>query len=971
MRVVSCCVLVLVLVGCPDTNERRPPASPTADAVSEIVGGNATTANPDVQIPGPDTISSGEVVVGVDVPPDTGPVEGEFGWPCTNPDQCDSGYCVSSDQGAVCTKLCFEDCPEGWSCKDVVNTGGDVTFICIYGTEDDLCRPCHIDADCDAGDSPEPNLCLSLGEAGSFCGKDCSAEGAACPTGYLCTPVPRPDGTFADQCVPSTGECPCLPQYDGLTTSCTSQNSYGACTGERLCDGTGGTWTACDADEPTVEVCDGLDNDCSGLADDDIAAELCENTNPEGTCQGKEQCIEGEPVCDAAVPTEEFCDLADNDCDGEVDEGFGEATCGLGVCTHTVQLCQGGKFVQCDPLQGAGVEECNGADDDCDGSVDEVEDVGYTTCGLGVCEHTVPGCDACQPYEGAGIEICDALDNDCNGEVDDFWPEKGDACDGPDPDKCPNGIWTCKEDGSGLACAADDENFVELCNGFDDDCDGQVDDGLGETTCGLGECLHTVDNCQGGNDQTCNPMEGAQSSDTPDPDFKDTNCDGVDGNVSKALFVDVYSGKDSNPGTKSKPFKSITHALTKASSSGKNQILVSQGSYSGQITLKNGVSIYGGYNASAGWTRSEGNSVQLHGSTKMVVAINISSPTTLALLTIQASSNTASGGSSYGVLARSSSGLTIRDCTISAGGGGGGATGASGTKGTDGQKGFDGKPGCEDGGGAFCSSCSTPGVGAGVSGSCGNKGGNGGASGKGDGSGKNGQSVSGGGVGGKGGSAGHNGTSGGAAGGASGGSNGSGGGSIGTLGTNGYTPAGGGSATNGSSGKGGGGGGGGGGDAPGFGECDSYGGTGGGGGSGACGGTGGKGGGGGGGSFAIYIYGGSPNIISCQLTTLNGGKGGSGGSGGKGGTGGGGGKGGAGGDEDSKSGGAGGKGGNGGAGGHGGGGGGGPSIGIACANNAAPDLSNVSINHGSGGSQGYSPGNSGKPGKALNTFGCK
>jgi hypothetical protein len=687
-------------------------------------------------------------------------------------------------------------------------------------------------------------------------------------------------------------------------------------------------------------------------------------------------CVAPDFGCDAKVPTEEFCDLEDNDCDGQTDEDFGTVTCGFGVCEHTVELCAQGQFVQCDPLEGAGVEVCNELDDDCDGSTDEIDDVGTTSCGLGVCLQTVSGCEECDPYAGAVDEepgmatSCDGLDNDCNGETDDYWPEVGLACDGSDSDSCENGVWTCTENGTGVACAGDDSNSVEICNGFDDDCNGTPDDGLGTTTCGFGICEHTVDNCSNGQDQVCDSMEGAQASDLPDASFQDTNCDGIDGDESRAVFVDGYAGNDSNPGTKTSPVKTLSKALQKASANAKNQVLVSAGSYSGQVVLKNGVGIFGGYNAATGWTRSPGNAVQLVGSSKVVVATNISATTELALLTITASNNTATGGSSYGVFSKNSSGLVLRNCTITGGNGGSGSSGSNGSIGSSGNTGTKGNPGCEDGGSLFCSDCNPPGAGAGASSSCGGSGGNGGLSGKGGFSGKNGGTPSGGGVGGQGGSAGKSGSTGGSAPNASGGSGGSGGNSIGSAGSNGYGSAGGGSGSQGANAKGGGGGGGGGGDDPGFAECNTWGGTGGGGGSGGCGGTGGSGGGGGGGSFGVYIYAGSVSLIDCTVVSMTGGAGGAAGAGGTGGSGGNGGNGGTGGDEDATNGGKGGKGGKGGNGGHGGGGGGGPSIGILCGGGGAVSTSNTSIQTGTAGPAGTSPGNNGKTGKVSNKWGC-
>jgi hypothetical protein len=219
-----------------------------------------------------------------------------------------------------------------------------------------------------------------------------------------------------------------------LTRTCTSACGAGTqtCVDYR--------WTGCTARQPMTEMCGNrTDDDCNGQVDEGCgecmpgAMRPCYNgplgTSGVGACRaGMQVCGDDRtwsPVCVGSVtPTAERCNGADDDCDGRVDEDFNVgASCssGSGTCRRDGQyVCTAdGGGTRCNALAAPPAPEtCNGVDDDCDGAVDEgLTRACSNACGTGteVCvSGRWTGCSARQP----SAEVCDGRDNNCDGRTD-------------------------------------------------------------------------------------------------------------------------------------------------------------------------------------------------------------------------------------------------------------------------------------------------------------------------------------------------------------------------------------------------------------------------------------------------------------------------------------------------------------------------------------------------------------------------
>ncbi len=446
---------------------------------------------------------------------DAGGSDGGTDEVCTSHDECSDGTfcngperCVPGDPAAD-ARGCAP--PESGPCMPTQTCDED---------EDRCLTECDIEPDAD-GDGRDSIECG---------GDDCDDADANRYTGNL--EVCDADDHDED-CDPRTFGVRDLDGDGFIDSLCCNVSSAG----ERIC-GDDCADTRATVHPTATEACDGVDNDCNGMIDEGVLQTFYEDADgdmrgsadpaaptmmacfpPPGFVASNDDCDDTRSSVHPATP--EVCDAAmlDENCDGDANpeelcscSGDISRACALpGACAAGTERCVDGGWGACSIAPVA--EICNGVDDDCDGSTDELllvtcfddpDDDGYAVVGAAMTQvcpvsgrGAVGGCptgltnreplganidcdDTRNDVRPGGTEVCDAAraDEDCDGLAN---PDPPCACSGsetracPLPGRCAGGTQTCAA-GAWGACSI--SPGAEICNGIDDNCDGSVDEAL-------------------------------------------------------------------------------------------------------------------------------------------------------------------------------------------------------------------------------------------------------------------------------------------------------------------------------------------------------------------------------------------------------------------------------------------------------------------------------------------------------------
>ena len=298
---------------------------------------------------------------------------------CIGAGSAAGGFCgLACDTGVLC--------PEGYQCE---NQSGEVTDgagQCVPSSGECGCNTLAVGLQLSTA-------CFVENEVGTCDGaRQCSASGlSACSARAAAVEICN---GIDDDCDGRTDED--LVDAEGAVGSaCDITNTFGTCPGQTLCvEGV----EQCHGVAPVAEICDGLDQNCNGRIDEGFPDQdgdgIADCVDPDIDGDGTPNGLDCAPLDPARHPgAQEVCNGVDDDCDGTADnedatgcevwyqdvdgDGFGSQIApGRCFCSaqpaihYTVENTDDCNDLN-DQAHPQGVEICNGHDDNCAGGIDE------------------------------------------------------------------------------------------------------------------------------------------------------------------------------------------------------------------------------------------------------------------------------------------------------------------------------------------------------------------------------------------------------------------------------------------------------------------------------------------------------------------------------------------------------------------------------------------------------------------------